>query len=110
MHILRCMRSRVGFVRRPGPSGANWRDDSTGLGGTICKGERVFGSVLRAHLFVKGRKCCLDDSGIALEGLGLEDGGRGREKESRGEGGSCRLVAYHILTVRILHNALPRAF
>lgn len=67
--------------------------------------------MLRAHFFVKGRKSHLNDSGIAV--CGSELWRRKERAEERGgggvEGGSFIAVAPHILTVRIQHNAFPRA-
>ena len=68
--------------------------------------------VLRAHLFVKGRKSHLNDSGIAIYGSELwrrKERAEEREGEGGVEGGSFIAVAPHILTVRIQHNAFPRA-
>ena len=68
--------------------------------------------MLRAHLFVKGRKSHLNDSGIAVCGSELwRRKKRAEEREGGGvvEGGCFIAVAPHILTVRIQHNAFPRA-
>ena len=67
--------------------------------------------MLRAHLLVKGRKSRLNNSGIAVCGSELwRRKERAEEREGAGvEGGSLIAVAPHILTVRIQHNAFPRA-
>ena len=69
---------------------------------------------LCAHLFVKGRKSHLNDSGIAVCGFELwrqkeraEERGGGGGGGGGVEGGSFIAVAPHIITVRIQHNAFP---
>ena len=92
MHVLRCMQSIVEVCSATGGFRARIGGTIPELGGIILKGGRVFGwvrrLVLRAHLFVKGRKSHLNDSGIAV--CGSELWRRKKRAEKREGGGWSR--------------------